>query len=263
MEQRDLKGVNVSFTPLGQYQPNRVLINKTMDDIELEDFGERREREEQREREQQEQETNVDDESRDDLDDDNVIIGDDNNDIIRFEDEGSRQEWGENSSIRGLSERGREFEVDQKIILLGKLEGIRVNERAGPNSVKLFDELELTTRERSGIINGAKFRGKKIIVTQRGIVKYSTDRSLTLYVNEFKDLLRKANYEYEGSIAPIIDESVGEHVSEDVVDDVRYNVVETLDDMMRREEESIGYDGGEDDLRLLEGILSSNYTRIL
>ena len=60
--------------------------------------------------------------------------------------------------------------------------GITVNKGDGPNSTTLYDELRTTTG-RNGRVNGATYKGKKILILKNGKMEYSTDRSKARYVN--------------------------------------------------------------------------------
>ena len=73
--------------------------------------------------------------------------------------------------------------------------GITVNKADGPNSTILYDELKTVTGK-SGKINGATYKGKKILILKNGKMEYSTDKSKAQYVNEFKGLLKKAHVEH-------------------------------------------------------------------
>ena len=86
---------------------------------------------------------------------------------------------------------GRDVGVIRRHIIYDKKQflkkglGINVNKRDGPNASILFDELKITTGKNNKI-NGATYKGKKILVLKNGKMEYSSDKSKSSTVAEFK-----------------------------------------------------------------------------
>ena len=79
----------------------------------------------------------------------------------------------------------------------------------GPSPTTLYDELRTATSKKNGKINGALYKGKKILILKNGKMEYSTDMSKVRYVNEFKELLKKAHAEHQKTPTALAEEHVG------------------------------------------------------
>ena len=106
--------------------------------------------------------------------------------------------------------------------------GITVNKGDGPNSTILYDELKTVTGK-NGKINGATYKGKKILILKNGKMEYSADKSKTQYVNEFKELLKKAYAEHQKTPAALVEKHVGVDIPQYVMDDITSNVSERIE----------------------------------
>ena len=106
--------------------------------------------------------------------------------------------------------------------------GITVNKGDGPNSTILYDELKTVTGK-NGKINGATFKGKKILILKNGKMSYSADKSKTPYVNEFKELLKKAYAEHQKTPAALVEKHVGVNIPQYVMDDITSNVSDRIE----------------------------------
>ena len=74
--------------------------------------------------------------------------------------------------------------------------GLTINKGDGPNSKIIYDEVRFTT-DKDDKINGVTYKGKKILILRGGELRYSTDRTKAQLVNEFKELLKKADAEHQ------------------------------------------------------------------
>ena len=97
--------------------------------------------------------------------------------------------------------------------------GITVNKGDGPNSITLYDELRTVTGK-DGKINGATYKGKKILFLKDGNMVYSMDRSKRQYVNKFKELLKKAHIEHQKTPAALVEKHVGVDIPQYVMNDI-------------------------------------------
>ena len=75
---------------------------------------------------------------------------------------------------------------------------VSLNKGDGPNSMIIFDNLQLTNDQRSGKNNGAKFKGVKILIVKDGRYEYSSNsnKETTQAIAEFKATLEKAKAEH-------------------------------------------------------------------
>ena len=125
----------------------------------------------------------------------------------------TRPEGVDDTSTSDVPNIGRDAGVMRRYIIHDKKQflknglGITVNKGDGPNSTILYDDLRTTTGK-SGKINGATYKGKKILILRNGRIEYSTDRSIARYVNEFKDLLKKADIEHRRTPAVIVERHI-------------------------------------------------------
>ena len=138
----------------------------------------------------------------------------------------TRPEGVDDPSTSGVPNIGRDAGAMRRYIIHDKKQflknglGITVNKGDGPNSTILYDELRTTT----GKINGAMYKGKKILILKNGRIEYSTDRSIERYVNEFKDLLKKADVEHRRTPAVIVER----HTNDDVSQEAMVNIIENV-----------------------------------
>ena len=106
--------------------------------------------------------------------------------------------------------------------------GITVNKGDGPNSTILYDELKTVTGK-NGKINGATYKGKKILILKNGKMEYSTDKGKTQYINEFKELLKKAHIEHQKTPAALVEKRVGVDIPQYVMNDITRNVSDRIE----------------------------------
>ena len=68
--------------------------------------------------------------------------------------------------------------------------GITINKGDGPNSTIIYDKVRFTT-DKVNKINGATYKGKKILILKDGKLRYSTDKTKAQLVNEFRNYLKR------------------------------------------------------------------------
>ena len=199
------------------------------DDIELKDLD--RERETQRANE--EEETSFTDDRR--PGDESILIIDGSNPVFTRVDGDNVRE--NNEEMRDADrDLGRGIGVKRRRVIHNKKQflkeglGITINKGDGPNSTIIYDRLEPTT-DKDNKINGATYKGKKILILKGGELRYSTDKTKAPLVNEFKELLKKADAKHRKTPAPIAEKRAGADLPQNVMD----NVIENVDDQIDSE----------------------------
>ena len=159
-----------------------------MDDIELDNLGERPVEEEE---ETGEEETNTDwrDESV-------IIIGGFNPEIWEGLDEEKNADRELGKKLGAIKRSYTEV----KKTLLRELR-ININKGDGPSAKTLFEKLKVKVN-RKGKINGAEFDGVRIIVQKGKKLEYTEDVKKLSKVNEFKKLVQKAKLEHKKHLQP-------------------------------------------------------------
>ena len=222
-----------------------------MEDENIEMKDRNRERYEEERRGNEQEETNLDDNRPGD---ESVLIIDGSNpDFTRVDDD--------EPSTSGIPTIPR---TDGNIIhdleqFLKKGLGVTFNKTDGPNSALIYDNLEFTG-DRNNKINGALYKGKKILILKNGVVRYAnapSDRKMMSLVNEFKELVRKAEVEHERTPAPIAERRAGVNLSQNDMDNVIENVNDRIDSEIDRrfDEISSSTEITENELRELSGSL--------
>jgi hypothetical protein len=93
---------------------------------------------------------------------------------------------------------------------------------------------------------------------KNGKMEYSTDMSKVRYVNEFKELLKKADKEHQKTPASLVEERVGVDLTQETMDDIISNVSDRIgseiDDAM--EDITTNTEITNNELRELRGILN-------
>ena len=184
-----------------------------MDDIELDNLGEDQPVEPE---EGEEEETNTDwrDESM-------IIMGGFNPEIQQEEKQDDR-ELGE---IQGVRDR---WYTEDKKNLLKKL-GISLNKDDGPFSKSVFEKLKLTFSTKWKV-NGAEFDGVKIIVEKGKRLVYTEDVKKLAKVDEFKELVDKAELEHQKTPAALIEETLPDvPVNTELEQSILRNSIENLE----------------------------------
>ena len=113
-----------------------------------------------------------------------------------------------------------------------------LNKGDGPNSTILFDNLVITTDQRTGKNNGAKFKNVKIIIIKNNEYEYSSNIKARSAINEFKELLSKAQAEHaktnKGKIEKTLrDEGIADPPVE-LVESVYENTLESLEERIEQ-----------------------------
>ena len=196
--------------------------------MEMNELGEQ-ERGEQ-ERSEQEEETNFDDDNR--HGDESILIIDGSNPIFNRLDDEEDADLDIESRVKKMGKsdgKVKHYIIHTKKQFLKDGLGITVNKGDGPSSTTLYDELRTTTSKKNGKINGASYKGKKILIMKRGKMEYSTDMSKVRYVNEFKELLKKAHGEHQKTPAALAEKHVGVDITQDTMDDIIDNVSDRIE----------------------------------
>ena len=224
------------------------------DDIELEDLD--RERETQRANE--EEETSFTD---DRPGDESILIIDESNPVFtRVDGDDVRRN---NEEMRNADrDLGRDIGVMRRHIIhdmkqfLKKGLGITINKGDGPNSTIIYDKVRFTT-DKDNKINGATYKGKKILILRGGELRYSTDKTKAPLVNEFKELLRKADAEHRKTPTPIAEKRAGVDLPQNVMNNIIGDVNERIDSEIDRrfDEVSSSTEITANELRELRGTL--------
>ena len=210
-----------------------------MADIELDNLG-RQEEEEQQQQEAQ-QETNIDD-------DDNwrnesiVVIDTSNPDAIP----NPKKDAGE---IR------RAYIEDKKSLL--REMSININKGDGPSAKVVFEKLKATIN-RKGKVDGAEYDGVIIIVQKGKILVYTEDVKKASKVNEFKDLLKRAEAEHEKTAVALVEEKFDVNVSSELANSVLRDSIERLMEEIEEIADGVIIELSENELREFRGILAAN-----
>ena len=120
----------------------------------------------------------------------------------------------------------------------------------------VYDNLRFTYGK-NGDPKGVVYKGKKILILRGGKLEYSTDKTKASFVNEFKELLRKAEVEHQKTPAPIAEKRAGVDLPQNVMDNVMENVGDRIDSEIDRrlEEISSSTEITANELRELRGML--------
>ena len=223
---------------------------ENVDDIELEDLG--------RERQQviEEEETsfiNDGDESILIIDGSNPVFTRVDSDNVRENNEEMRD--ADRDLGRGIGVKRRRVIHNMKQFLKEGL-GITVNKGDCPNSTIIYDKVRFTTGK-DNKINGAMYKGKKILILKDGKLRYSMDKTKAQLVNEFKELLKKADAEHRKTPTPIAEKRAGVDLPQNVMDDIIGDVNDRLDSEIDRriDEISSNTEITANELRELRGTL--------
>ena len=181
-----------------------------MADIELDNLDRQDEEEEQQEAQQ---ETNVDDD--DWRDQSIVIIGTSNPDA----------EILNPRKDAGVSRRA--YTEDKKSLL--REIGININTGDGPSANAVFEKLKVTVN-RKGRVNGAEYDATRIIVQKGKRLVCTENVKNASKVNEFKELVERAEREHDKTGAAVVEEAVPDiTVNEDLANSVSRNSIERLE----------------------------------
>ena len=159
-----------------------------MDDIGLDNLDKPEEEPE----EQQEQETNID--VDDDWRDQSIVIIDTSNPDAEIPN--PRKDTG---VIR------RAYTEDKKSLL--REMGVNLNKGDGPSANMVFEKLKVTVN-RKGRINGAEYDGTRIIIQKGKRIVYTEDIKKASKVNEFKELVKRAEQEHGKTAVAVVEEAV-------------------------------------------------------
>ena len=195
------------------------------DDIELENLD--RERETQRANE--EEETSFADDRPGDK---SILIIDGSNPVFTRVDVDGPSTSEIPNARRDAGVMRRHIIHDMKQFLKKGL-GLTINKGDGPNSTIIYDKVRFTT-DKDNKINGATYNGKKILILKDGELRYSTDKTKTSLVNEFKELLRKADIEHQKTPTPIAEKRAGVDLPQNVMNNIIGGVNDRIDSEIDR-----------------------------
>ena len=164
-----------------------------------------RERYEEERRGNEQEETNLDDNRPGD---ESVLIIDGSNpDFTRVDDDDKPSTSGIPDVRRDVANMKRDITLDKKTTLKEEL-GATINKGDGPNSTLIYDKIHFIFNEKTGKATSATYDGKELLVLRDGKLDYSK-RTSESFVNNFKEILRKAKAEYQKTPASIVDERAG------------------------------------------------------
>ena len=86
------------------------------------------------------------------------------------------------------------------------------------------------TVNRKGKVNGAEYDGNRIIVQKGKRLTYTEDAKKTSKVNEFKDLVRRAEAEHRKKAVALVEEKLDVSVNDDLANSVLRDSIERLDE---------------------------------
>ena len=110
------------------------------------------------------------------------------------------------------------------------------------------------TTGKNNKINGAMYKGKKILILKNGKMEYSSDKTKSSLVNGFKERLRKEYNEHKKSLTALMEEHTNIDIEEDVADEILSNVNGQIDSEISDRIDSVETSANE--LRELRGILN-------
>ena len=129
----------------------------------------------------------------------------------------------------------RAYTQDKKYFLRKEL-GVNINKGDGPNSSIVIDKMELTLTKDRTKVNGVRCNGVKVTVLKDGKMEFSTDKTKERVVNEFGELMRKAEAEHSATSVGYLEKRLANELNvekHDIIDD------ELTDDVVARSIEKI------------------------
>ena len=189
-----------------------------MDDIELDNLDKPEEEPE----EQQEQETNIDD---DDWRDQSIVIIDASNPDADIRGNLDAMREANRDLGKGLGVIRRAYTEDKKSLL--REMGVNINKGDGPSAKAVFERLKVTVN-RKGRVNGAGYDGTRIIVQKGKRLVYTENVKNASKVNEFKELVKRAEAEHEKTAVALVEEKLDVPVNSELANSVLRGSVERL-----------------------------------
>ena len=191
-----------------------------------------RERETGRANEEEEAETSF----TDDNDESVLIIDGSNPDFTRVNDDARRNNEKmravDRNLGRGIGNIKTSITTGIKSHLKEEL-GVTFNKKDGPSSTLIYDKLKFKVNEKNGKVTSATYDRKELLVLRNGKLDYSK-RTSESFVNELKELLRKAVAEHQKTPVPIAEKRAGVDLSQNVMDNVMENVGDRIDSEIDR-----------------------------
>ena len=226
------------------------------ENIELEDV----ERERGTQQANEEEETSFIDDNRRPGDESILIIDGSNPVFTRVDGDNVRENNEEMKDAdrdlgRGIGvKRGRAIHNMKQFLKEGL--GVTVNKGDGPNSKIIYDKVRFTT-DKDNKINGVTYKGKKNLILRGGELRYSADKTKTTLVNEFKELLKRADAEHQKTPTPIAEKRAGVDLPQNVMNNIIEDVNDRIDSEIDRrfDEVSSSTEITANELRELRGTL--------
>ena len=187
-----------------------------MDDIELDNLDKPEEEPE----EQQEQETNIDD---DDWRDQSIAIIDASNPDADIRGNLDAMREANRDLGKGLGVIRRAYTEDKKSLL--REMGVNINKGDGPFAKAVFERLKVTVN-RKGRVNGAGYDGTRIIVQKGKRLVYTENVKNASKVNEFKELVKRAEAKHEKTAVALVEEKLDVPVNSELANSVLSGSVE-------------------------------------
>ena len=189
-----------------------------MDDIELDNLDKPEEEPE----EQQEQETNIDD---DDWRDQSIVIIDASNPDADIRGNLDAMREANRDLGKGLGVIRRAYTEDKKSLL--REMGVNINKGDGTSAKAVFERLKVTVN-RKGRVNDAGYDGTRIIVQKGKRLVYTENVKNASKVNEFKELVKRAEAEHEKTAVALVEEKLDVPVNSELANSVLRGSVERL-----------------------------------
>ncbi len=201
-----------------------------MDDIELDNINKGRE-EERLGQDREREETSFTERTEETEDDYNDIRSRINSGSTTQRETNEGLDVGNIPTLPNVGEYKRSVLHAKKEFLEREL-GVRLRKGAGPKSKELFDNLIITTDSKGKKINGAEYKGKKILILKNKKIEYSENRAYAREIADFKKLLENAKKEYEGTVDAEVDKAAGFPLSDEPSGRVRESVADSLEDLV-------------------------------
>ena len=126
---------------------------------------------------------------------------------------------------KGLGVIRRAYTEDKKSLL--REMGVNINKGDGPSAKAVFERLKVTVN-RKGRVNGAGYDGTRIIVQKGKRLVYTENVKNASKVNEFKELVKRADAEHEKTAVALVEEKLDVPVNSELANSVLSGSVERL-----------------------------------
>ena len=149
----------------------------------------------------------------------------------------------------------RAYTEDKKNLL--REMNININKADGLSAKTVFEKLKVTVN-RKGKVNGAEYDGTRIIVQKGKKLTYTEDTKKASKVNEFKDLVKRAEAEHKKTAIALVEEKLDVDVDESLASSVLRDSIERLDEEISERANRISIEISENELREFRGIIAKS-----